>query len=425
LKFVPTRGQPCGFHAAIPGLEALGEELLQASGIGRASPFVVEDGQGKLQAFAAGKTLGQTCAGEWRYRKTGLEVAPRDIASTDGLRVRLDPEPKVIEQGGRDVWWIYPDTRTEWTFAEAWEGPLRVEVEARAIGEGAGGTLRVGDAEVPLVADGRVMRAVVDLPSTPSGWSLSVSADAGSWLVVEDLRLGAESPQRLVGAPPVTLNAIAGPMTATAPPALAAGPAEEDRGAMRIPLPGLDGLADDALRKRLAYPCSPVQVTGADGVLWTNGRAGVPKIAKSERTYGHIGDALFASPPGPVTLGLDPDRKCLGRRWVYPGDVVGWAIGGGPVSQLRLGVDQLVLVAHTFTDAPVTLGLTVAPRQRGTPVTTSVLLDATNGRACIRIDPPLPPRVPMDLTVTGDPAGWVLLESVELGESEHMAGCAE
>lgn len=425
LTFVPARGQPCGFRALVPGLELLGEPLLQASGIGRASPFLVEDDKGQLQPFAAGKTLGQTCGGEWRYLKTGLEVAPRDTPSTDGLRVRLSPEPKVAQQGGSDVWWVYPETKTEWTFAEAWDGPLHVEVAARGVGETAGGTLRVGDAEVRLEPDGRLLRAALELPSTGAAWSLSIAADPGSWLVLEDVRLGVESPQRLVGTPPVTLNAIAGAMTSTPPPAVVSGAPGEDRGAIRIPLPGLEGMTDDALRTRLGQPCSPVQVTGPDGTLWTAGRAGVQKIAKSERAYGHIGDALFASPPGPVTLALDPGRACLARRWVYPGDVLGWGIGGGPVAQLRLGADQLVLVAHTFTDAPVTLGVSLTPRQRGAAVATSVTLAAGTTRTCVPLDPPLPPRVPMDLAITGDPSAWVLLESVEIGESEHMEGCPE
>lgn len=446
LTYVAAPDRPCVLRGAAPDLGFLSDDTLVGAGFGRASPLVLVDAAGPLLAHAPGKGFGDTCGAGWRHRAFGVEVTPRAAPSADGLALAFATELVVPDDKGAPVWWVYPDTRIEWRYDTLpSDGPLRISVTARAA-RGADARLRVGDTEVTLYADGRLLRGTIDVPpgALPAPWTLSVAAGADTWLVIDELLLGT---QRVIGEPATTINPFARRGTpATDPLPLPTGPPGTDGVRATLPVPGFSHVADDVLRDRIDYPCSPIQVAPVgepDGWI-TQAHKLVTMLQPGRRGFTHVGDTLLLAPPsagapgvgmpaGPYQVRLDPTRRCGAGTWLYPGDELAWPIPYALASKLRLGADTIVLRGiallpeHDDRDGAALLArVKVTEPNKDQLVEGEVELPAAGGltEACFRFDTPLPPNVRMELTLGApDPDAWFIVWAALIGESEHIEGC--
>jgi hypothetical protein len=435
LTFAPSPNRACGFQAPLPDLAFLSNDALLAAGFGRSSPLVLADAAGPLTPGSLDRALGDTCAGAWQHRRFGAFVAPR-AAAAEGLTLGLAEPTSVVTDAKRGpVWWVYPGTATEWRYdAPPGEATVEVEVTARAV-HGGGARLRVAGVEVPLEPRGRVLHATATVPAPTGAWALAVAADADTWLVVDELVLDG---QRLLGAPPVSLAPLI--RAAVAPPDPPTVPAATvgTRDALTtLDVPDYAHLADDVLRARLDYPCSPLQLAAerAPDVWVKDAHLLATMLANGRPGYGHLGGTLLLSAPGdrmpegPYRLRLDPRRKCGTSRWVYPGDTLTWDVVAS-TDRLRLGADRLVLtgIALLPADDPrpgASIHVRVAATQGATPPVAEgdLVLPATGGaaRVCLPFATPFPPGTPMDLTLSASDA--FVVTQLSIGESEHLAGC--
>ncbi|MDP2309118.1 MAG: hypothetical protein Q8P18_24055 [Pseudomonadota bacterium] len=459
LTYVPGTDRPCVLRAKLPGLAFLANDTLAAAGLGRATPLVLSDAVGPLDSRAPGKGFGETCAAGWRQRPSGLEVSPRAAPSPDGLSLTLAADLAVPDEKGAPVWWVYPDTAIEWRYDSAWtNGSVRVSVTARAV-QGASARLRVGETEVPLLPDGRLLRATVEVPPSElaAAWSVSVLAGADTWLVLDELLLGT---QRVIGEPAATVNPLARRGAPAAPPRpLPTGTPGTDGALTTIPVPGYAHIADDALRARTGYACSPLQLGAAgalDGWMIDDGHKLKKVLESGKRGFLHTGNELLIAaasapsttpptatagasasqgmPTGPYEVRLDPVRRCAKGTWLYPGDELVWPIPTALGSRLRLGADTLLLNGIALVpeqDGRESVALQARVRVtdvgRERTIEGEVVLPATGGftDACLRLDEPLPPQARIELTLSApDPSAWFIVWAANIGESEHLSGCA-
>jgi hypothetical protein len=294
------------------------------------------------------------------------------------------------------------------------------------------------------VAEGRVLRATVQASPTAGPWTVRVTADADTWLVVDELRVGADSPQYLVGAPPQPVNPLTEALEATtAPPVIApdARAATLADNVQHLPLPELAPLADDVLLDRLSAACSPVQVAPDSAPdAWIEESHRKSALGKpGARGFGHLGPELILAPPsdtmpsGPYRLRLDPRRKCDHGTWVYPNDVLTWGTRVAAAKRMDLGVNLVALdgiAVVTGPEVPEEAPLHVKVTGT-TPKETRVLegelrFPTAGGKrmACLQFDAPLPPEVQLSLTVQNpNPNAWFAIWSARIGESEHFEGC--
>ncbi|MES2640713.1 MAG: hypothetical protein V4850_14555 [Myxococcota bacterium] len=439
--FLPAPKRACGFQAPMPDFAFLSDDLLQTGGFGRSSPLVLVDAAGAPVPRSAERDLGETCVGGWQHRKFGAIFAPSETPVADGLTMAYATEPSLKDARGNVVWWVYPGTTTEWRYdAPVVDGAIRVSVSARLV-KGSTATLRVGDKEVPLEAEGRLYRAEIEVPALAAPWSIGVSAGADTWLVIDELALGS---RRMVGAPAVTLAPLVSPVVAAVdPPAVATGAAGTDGDIVTLAVPGLGQIADDALRTRIDYPCSPLQVapeSAPDAWLTEAHLLEGMLRGKVRRGFGQFGDTLRISPPGetmpagPYRVRLDPLRACGRATWLYPGDELSWAARNSS-DRLRLGADLLVLEGISLlaehderAAVPIVAKVRVTDPNREQVVEAEVELPATGGfsRKCVYFDEPFPPGARMELTLSNpDRDAWFIIWNAHIGESEHLPGCDE
>lgn len=418
---------PCGLSIAIPELAAVADDVLLHAGLGLTSPVVVADAQGPLAAHARRPTLGPTCSGAFAHLGPRLYVSPR-TSPDDALTVTLSAAP-VIEAGDRKLWLVYPGGSLDWRFDEPWTGGGSLRVEAHLLGGAPTGGVRVGGVDVPLTPVGRTLQVTVPLSGRTAPWTVSVHADG--WLALDTVELGSAPPVRLAGAAPVLLSPFRGLQQVAAPTALTL-PAAEPAGTLsRYVLPAVAPVADEAIRARAGTVCSPVQLL-REGKVLAAGHLPRARLEDGKRRgYTHVPEGLLVSPPGegwpagPYDVRLDPQRVCGTGRWLYPHDQVTWKAKPAQALLLRLGADRLVGTAAAFvadgrTEVEVDVDLHTAEKTPRTSHTT-LHVPTTGAPAPFCVDlPALPPAAGLELTLSVDDA-WVLLPTLTLGESEHLA----
>lgn len=424
--FRPAKQLACAMDLPVPDLLFLADDQLYAAGLGRSSPLVVEDAVGVLRPHAKMVGLGASCTGEYRHNGGRVVVSPRTAG--DAPRVRFSTDVPLVGEDDAKLWLVYPGGSVDWAFGEPWSGDAAdVVVEAHVLHGAGAGVVRVGDAEVRLAPEARVLRARVPLPAA-APWRLSVVADPDTWLVLDDVELGDGPPQRLAGHAPATIMPFVGTLAAKAdPPAVDLGAPEPVGTLTRYPVPALARLNDDALRDRVRYPCSPVQLAPADAPTGWLKEAHLPRGALEQADrhgYGHLADGLYVAGETAVVARLDPARACAAGRWLYARDELRWVTPPDVSARLSLGANRIVATGVGFAEQghdSVRVHVRVGAHG-GTAVTGGDLElpgSGTTGAACLDLPVALPPAVRLDVTLSVD-EGWAVVQTLQLGEAEHL-----
>ena len=425
--WTPDAGKPCAWRAAWPKHAFLADEMLTAAGMPLASPLQLLEGDTPLAPHAPGKGWGDACSGAWVHHKRGAMVSPKGDIS--GVRAEWTSELTVEDADGSPVWWVYPGTSIRWSFAEAPEGPIRVVAEARST-PGTDAVVRVNGAEVPFVAEGRLLRATVDVGTVTAPWTIEVRAGEGTWLVLDELGFGGDTLSQLVAAPRAMLSPLfTRRRPDPPPPPVAVTEPSSDGGLTAIGVPGLAGIADDTLLARIGRPCSPLVLERGGAV------AGVPHVGKPRlaTTVGwfHAGERLLASAGEDApTVTLDPKRKCRASIWVYPGETLAWAITGQQSRKLRLPADLLVLEgiavgAGEQAEIQVALDIRGVPDPSDEVQTVALPTQGGTKRICVPLEHPVPVGAVVALRAVGAADTWFLLDRLDLVDREHAERCGE
>lgn len=349
----PWRTNPasCRLVAEVPAVEALGPGAVSARlGVDDASPVrLLHDGvplaPGAGAAFRA-------CEGAWTTWGTRVvAAAPQGSEAGTWALGWSEAVPDTATLGGRTVeaWWVLPGTSLTWSLPEPWtddRGPLQVDVDVLRTDPTT--TVSLEAAGVAATASGadRLVSASVAPPAGAGPWSITVRAEGGAALVrrlrvgtgwqrvaLVDVTAGASDALRLLGSP-------RGQRTVTAsgpPPALDQGDVVADdlgkgRRGGRLAAPGLQPLALERLKPRVAgHPCPPLVVT-EDGVPLPRGNLSLGVLLATDGGGFAVGPeavlitAADGSTPGDngrrYRVALDDQRLCHGKLWVYPGDAL-------------------------------------------------------------------------------------------------------
>lgn len=422
VSWAAQPGRACAWQAKLVEYDFLADELLRDQGLPDTSPLMLLEAGQPLTPHATGKGWGETCAGTWAHRKGGPRVSPRE--GTEGLSLAWATEPSVADADGDAVWWVYPGTAIEWSFTTTPEGPVRVVAEARST-QGATASIAIGDQAVAFVPDGKILRANLEAPAT-APWTLSVRAAPDTWLVIDELRVGVEQFRTLVSSPSGTINPLIKKRKPDpAPPPVQAGEPVADGQLQRWDV-GLAGLSDDTLFTRVGRRCSPVRVVRG-GETAGAGHQFKKNLARPDFGFGHLGEQLFASPPtkGPLSVDLDPKRKCNASIWVYPGDTLQWALKPDRASSPRMPADTVAIEGIAVGDGEQrtlrvsieNLGAKDAPPQ---VLLVNLPTAGPAGHACFTLENPLPVAYSINVAVTADPDSWFLLDRLEIADAAHL-----
>jgi hypothetical protein len=209
----------------------------------------------------------------------------------------------------------------------------------------------------------------------------------------------------------MSVNLLKGTITYASPPAVLpplpkARPAGGKMFQVKVPDPAVPD-SEIVFRTAGITSCTPV-------LLLEDGKPlpipGVPVTEVKEKGEGRYVHKMFGigfstvDGTSPLENGrvytavLDPTRQCRAGRWLYPGDVATFALGGKPLRALTKAASRLDLALTAFGDSPGPL--TVRIRAGDTVVldTTVPLVDLQAHPP--RIDLPIPlPRDTADLQV--------------------------
>lgn len=366
---VAVEGANCRWDIPISGLDALSDDRLYAAGLGHSSPVRLSVDGVALAPHAPRSAPDAPCSSSFVHGPGGLRVSPPSpVMGT--LIAELDPAGSLDAGRGEAVSWAYPGTTLRWSMPAVPGGKATIEAVLRPV-EGDGAELSVAGQVVPFVREGRVLRARAEVDNASSAWDLAIHARAGAWLAVHQLRVDTPDPHWIVGHDWARTYL------------LASTPRFEPR---------VDGLG-------------PIP-TGTDEVAERVGVACLPQA------------------------GAEPKRKCHGGNaflpgWLLAGDVATVHYSGARMAAHPLGIDTLTLTAAAFpADGAEAGSLTVeiVRRQGGTPkVVWSGTVDFPStgapDRRVLRIDPPLSPLNPHEVTLRVGGAPLVVTEAV-LSEGE-------
>lgn len=375
-------GYACTWFAPAASLGFLSAASLTARGLGPVSPIVATLDGAPLRPAA--EVDRGACSGTLVHAAEGLYVSPLAPLPAPRATFGVAPSVPLTAADGSATWWVYPGGAVRFAFDQPWDRPtFAARVRARVLGEGRA-WLEAGGQRVPLAPHGRVHTAEIAaaVPSAP--WSVAVHADPGTWVVIDELALGADPALELVGRPLEAFDVLR-----TSFPTFA------DR-----PLPSAlpDVVRPEVVQQRIGAQCPPL--------------------------------APATSPSDPLTR-----TTCwaYGGQWVLPGDTMRLAAAVSYADVLRLGGDVVRLQGVGFGERPVPVTLTVRARgpdggAGGAVLATGTATFPVDGGAVqveAALSASLAPRTPVevDLTLPAD-GGYLLLQEVRLAESERSMGGA-
>ncbi len=360
---------PCGQSAGLPELGFLSDVSLGAAGTEARSPLVLLEDGAALPRSQQRADLGPECRGAFSHFANGLRFSSTPGRMGASYRAALNPEFP-LRQGSNSLWWLYPGTDIVAGFAERWDrGAFSVRVEGLRLGPGTGeirlslvegGRERAG---VALTGEGDSLQGVLEAPAPRGPYEIHVAAPADApWLLLRRLRFGdSRDPSTALLTPtPKVIPLHTSPLRCGAPPPLGlTGAPHRGQGPADLPTPDLGFLSVDALADLTgARRNSPVQLL-EDGAPLPEGNAPLDEARKGKPgSYVHqIAGFLFTPPDGsdPVTNGrsytvrLDPERRTMHGRWLYPGDACAMDIDP---KKIRKPVRSLLLSGGTTGPVP-------------------------------------------------------------------------
>lgn len=385
-KPAAMKAMDCAVSYKIPALSFLSEDALAGIGVGRASPLeVLADGV-VLRPHASRKELADGCISAFLHAANGLIVSPPSLDAA--LTARLTPNPTVEADKGDVVSWVFPNTTLDFHFETPWDrGDLTGHLRARLI-SGGSGTFSVGGEEVPLTTSGRVSVADSVGATAAGAWDVRVHAGPDTWMVIEQLRLGESDPYDLIGQPPADLLLLSAfqKWNSSALLPVLIDQATQDH----VDLPGWEHLSDEATKARLGVFGSPFR--------------------RKEN-----GETVLAA-----------KRTCAAFTWMYEGDVVELLTRGDQPFRLHLGADRLDISGTSFRrdarpDAPLHIQIRLHPVSGEGKLLwegeTRLPASGPPVAVTLPLDPPLPPRARIDVTLTS-PEAFLALTGATLYESE-------
>jgi hypothetical protein len=183
-------------------------------------------------------------------------------------------------------------------------------------------------------------------------------------------------------------------------------------------------------QSRFAARCSPLRVL-EDGVALPNPNATCEELFRlrggrlchtQERLFFTASDETSPFENGRTyTIGLDPERRCEGGSWLYPGDQMRSRFDGEQLTEFSRGGRTLRVEAHDFGPKGMAK-LTVRLRVNGAIRIEETFVPSRSGDA---VEIPVRPVIPGNardvvLTVTNESENFVLVTSAVL--SERAAG---
>ena len=272
----------------------------------------------------------KSCEPLWAFNgPRSLAMLPAGVA-LDSVEWVLNSELPNPEAEQQSTWWVYPNTRLQWTVADTpAEGTLHVEVAARGLGPSSSpAVLEVDGKTVALVEGAEGLVATLDLPVGAGLRQLALHSPAdGPFLVVRRLSMELAGQHTDLVSPPLihAADVFAVPIAADTPPPIEVGALEKRDRHYGWTLPWDNQLT-----------CSPVQILEDEvalPALATRKPSGKPVGPLVQ----HVGTFLSFVPPDKsdprsnnknYQVVLDPERGCVWKscrtcptlRWMYSGD---------------------------------------------------------------------------------------------------------
>ncbi len=387
-----------------------------------------------------------TQRGRQRHTAALVEALRHEEAWSPGPNTPFAPSPTGVRGADgpgfedlralRHSWRVAAESETiHWRFSDAFSGAVRLR--------GEGGAPRIVVAGVELATrpttGGWTSNGVV---SARGRWRISVTGGAGGTLL-RAVRLGSPPGHRdLVGYGPDLTGGVvdslapievfggrlsrthARPVALHPPPAVRLDhPLEvqhepDDPSLHTIALPGFVWLSDAATRARSprSAHCSPLRLL-VDGTPTDKPNTASFLVEKGlHDALAHDLQRLVFRHVPPSTsapsLSLDPERRCDGGVWVYPGDQLTLAYPPDRLLALRDGIGALTLSAVQMDPGPsVGLGIRVEADGR------TVLDGQATGHTMLSLDHALDPTAEVTVHLEGPPDAWFLVHSAALREA--------